>query len=307
MNPPVRLVAMNWSFDIPLATVHRICGDRVVARGENHQTLRADTARKSHEEVIWMFLQQSEELLDSEVDESIEMDIEEPLEDALARAVDGCVRILGVRRPSVEEIGQALAVARSYAPTTKREINGKKNKTKTPRYYALLPEVDVERLLDKRMKDDDVSQRGKGLYHILKASERVTDRPHITLVHEKGLPGDIELWERCKAIFALPTPPAFSIKLGHVVWNDRVMAITVSDFTVSTEDQDPDAKGAEFVGHLPEQLRERLHITVGTKNKDIPPVEAMYLVERWKKGEAGIESCPLEEIWVNGRIKGLLS
>jgi tRNA ligase len=300
---------MNWSFDLPLATIHRICGDRIVTRGENHQTLRADADGKSHEEVIWMFLQTSEELLDGEVDESIEMDVEESLEDALARAVEGCVRILGVPRPSVERIGQALAAARGYAPATKREMNEKqKQKAKAnPRYYALVPEVDVEKVLKKRMKADDVPQSGRDFYRLLTANERITDRPHITLVHEKGLPEDKDLWERCKAIFAMPTPPVFTFKLEHVVWNDRVMAITVSDVAVSKEHQDPETKGVEFIVNLPQELQERLHVTVGTKSKDVPPVEAKDLVASWKKREAGIQSCALDELWVKGSIKGLFS
>ena len=130
MQPPVRLLALNWSFDLPLATIHRICGDRVAARGENHQTLRADTTAKSHEDVIWLFLEKAEELLENEVDESVEMDVEESLEDALARAVDACVRILGVPRPSAEQMGQALAAARAYSPKKRGGNSEDKEKKK---------------------------------------------------------------------------------------------------------------------------------------------------------------------------------
>lgn len=127
---------MNWSFDLPLSSIHRICGDRIVSRGDNHQALHADMEGKAHEDVIWMFLNTAEELLDEEVDDSIEMNVEESLEDALARAVDGCVRILGVPRPTAEQIGQALAAARDYAPTTKKKA--KAEKPKPPRSHVPL-------------------------------------------------------------------------------------------------------------------------------------------------------------------------
>jgi hypothetical protein len=54
LSMPVHLLALNWSLDQPKATIHRICGDRVQQHGDNYQTLRADC--KSHEEVIWMFI-----------------------------------------------------------------------------------------------------------------------------------------------------------------------------------------------------------------------------------------------------------
>ena len=89
------------------------------------------------------------------------------------------------------------------------------------------------------------------------------------------------------------------------MWNDRVMAMTVCDLAVSTQEQDPDGKGVEFVANLSEELKDRLHVTVGTRSKDIPPFEARDMVMAWKKGEKGIESCRLDEVGVKGRVKGL--
>ncbi|KAJ3545835.1 hypothetical protein NM688_g5583 [Phlebia brevispora] len=103
----------------------------------------------------------------------------------------------------------------------------------------------------------------------------------------------------------MPTPPLFSCKLGHVVWDDRVMAVTVSDLSVSSDEEDPDAKGVEFAVQLPDEIREKMHVTVGTKTDDIRPVEARDLVARWKQGDEGIASCELQDVWVKGRIKGL--
>lgn len=71
MSPPVRLFALKWSPDKPLSTIHRICGDRVLYRGENHQTLRADKHAKEHEDDIWKFITGTQELADDEVDASV--------------------------------------------------------------------------------------------------------------------------------------------------------------------------------------------------------------------------------------------
>ena len=75
MSPPVQLLALNWLLDKPPSTIHRICADRVFHRGDKHQSLRADKVAKSHEEVIWQFIPNTEELSDSEVGVSVDMDL----------------------------------------------------------------------------------------------------------------------------------------------------------------------------------------------------------------------------------------
>jgi tRNA ligase len=116
MHPPVRLLALNWSLDRPHAEIHRICSDRILMRGANHQTLHGDTTDKSHENVVWMFLTGTEPLNKKEADATIEMVIGEDLEHALARVIDGIVRELGLPRPDAERVGAALAKVRRYMP-----------------------------------------------------------------------------------------------------------------------------------------------------------------------------------------------
>ncbi len=112
MHPPVRLLALYWSLDQPHAKTHRICADRILARGTNHQTLHGDEKGKAHESVLWQFLRTTEPLADGEADTVIEMDVQDDLEHALLRAVDAVVRVLGLPRPDAERVGAALARAR---------------------------------------------------------------------------------------------------------------------------------------------------------------------------------------------------
>ena len=72
-------------------------------------------------------------------------------------------------------------------------------------------------------------------------------------------------------------------------------------------EEDVGQEGSAFLSQLDPDLRERLHITIGTKDASVPPVEAGALVEAFKKGEKGMESVPLEGVYVKGRIKGLFS
>ncbi|KDQ53731.1 hypothetical protein JAAARDRAFT_182862 [Jaapia argillacea MUCL 33604] len=305
ISPPVRLLALSWTFDIPPAMVHRICGDRVLARGDKHQTLRADTLAKTHEEVIWKFLSEAEELSDDEVDVSVEMNIEDNFEQALKRVIGVCVKVLGVERPSEEKIQEALDAAAGYEPKTKKNEK-QTEKAALPRYFGLLPEVDLEDVLSKAMGPTNVPKEGQDFFKGIKAENRVAKRPHVTIAHFNNHREEVDLWERCMGIHKLPTGPLFKAKLGHVVWNDRVMAVTVEDLAVDSEGDAKGQEAQEFISKLPHEVRDRLHITVGTKNKDIKPVEAKELVEKWRKGEK-VGSVELEGLEVKGRLKGLFS
>lgn len=315
MDPPVRLLALNWSLDRPQATIHRICGDRVFARGNKHQTLRADTLAKAHEDVIWQFIRTSEELADQEVDMSIEMDLEDTLEQAVGRAAAACVSNLGLRQPSAEEIDEAVHKARDYVPQTKKpqeEKKKKKDEPSMPRYFGLLPEVDLIDVVGKKMEDaSDVPENGKAFWNALVAGHRVTLRPHITVVHSKSLPDAIELWERCSQLHRMALPPSFTFTLDHLVWNKRVMAITVDDFELdSSPDNNSSAgqEGSEFVSKLSEEVRNSLHITVGTSDPEVLPFEAKALVEAWRFGKrSGIGLLELDGLTARGRMKGLFN
>lgn len=325
MHPPVRLVALNWSLDQPLAVIHRICADRVLARGDNHQTLHGDITSKSHEDVLWQFLRNAEPLNDDDDDEAdatIEMNIGDDLEHSLARAIDGVVRVLGLPRPDAERVGVALAKARGYKPPVLKDDAKQVMTAKArapPRYFGLLAEIDLVDALDAHI----ISQPGgegplRKFWEELKRGGRVARNPHVTIVHSKNKEEHPEqhlpLWERCEALHALAAPPLFRARLGHVVVDEemRVMAATVEDLGVDDSlEGDEGQEGPWFVSQLDAALRERLHVTIGTKDASVPAVEARALVGSFRKGgteNGGLHSVPLDPgVYVRGRIKGLFS
>ncbi|KAN0059649.1 tRNA ligase [Thecaphora frezii] len=134
----IRTVALAWRLDgLPLNTLHRICSDRIVARGDKHQTLRADTAgaagTREHETVLWKFLEQlqpygsalggegSEGFGDAKFDETIWLSVDEGLEASLRTVIDGLCPMLGIEKPSDQRIQAALAKALEYRPAIKKE------------------------------------------------------------------------------------------------------------------------------------------------------------------------------------------
>lgn len=308
MSPPVRLLALNWALDDPPAMIHRICGDRVLHRGDNHQTLRADkSTAKSHEEVIWSFINDTQDLAAAEVDAIVDMEIEENFRQAVERAVKGVVKILGLELPSEEGITEALHAIEGYVPATKKRDEQKK-KAGAPRYYALLPEMDLFDYLDERLSESDVDKEIRDAWVTLKEGGRVPERPHVTIVHKNNINTEADLWNRCVALHVQVNPPSFTGYLGKVMWNGRVMAITVEDFGVEEDGPDGSQEGAEFVQRLPPDLRERLHITVGTRSRDILPVEAKSMIELWNdRSKDGVSILELNDVVVRGRIKGLFA
>jgi tRNA ligase len=301
MDPPVRLLALHWDFNQPLATIHRICGDRILNRGENHQTLRANPL-KSHEEIVWKFIDGRQELTENEVDACIEMEIGESMEQALDRAIDGCVRFLGLQKPDKEKVSAALTLARGYKPQ-KKKAQGKIDDSQ-PRYFGLLAEVEIRQILAPAFSNSNVPERGRNFWDTLSMNDRVTTKPHITIVHSKTQQDDRDLWDRCTNLRLLPQPPQFEFRLGSVVWNERVMAITVEDITVCEDG--PNREGAEFITHI-QDITNGLHITIGTRDKDVSPFEARSLVQSWKQGEAkdGAGSLTLPNTRTKGRLHGL--
>lgn len=304
-DPPVRLLALNWAFDKSSpATIHKICSARIYDRGGNHQTLQADV-HKNYENVICDFIEKSEVLEAGEADAVIEMDINEDLEHALDRAVDGCVRILGLEKPDQEKVGLALAAARGYTPAGvgKRE---KQKKGKRPRYYGIVPNVDLLELLDPFFSEggDAVVVDGREFFTELKNTGRITEKPHITIVHKNSLHSESahQLWARCSKLH--PSSTIFTFHLGSVIWNDRVMAIVI-DGVLPVDDGDEE--GRSFVNQLPQEVLTKLHITVGTARGDIRPFEARALVEDWRRDGKSVKCLELANQPSRGPIEGLFS
>ena len=267
-----------------------------------------------------MFINSSQELTPSEVDNVVEMELGESLEDAVKRAVEGCVAVMGLEMPSDEKIQEGLDIMRGYTPTFKKPDDPEDKKFEA-RYFGLLPEMNLEELLDRALANEN--QPIKDFWEELKTNNRVIKRPHVTITHRNSIDTERDLWNRCTTLHEMPTAvPQFKGTLRNVLWNGRVMAITVEDFDVvveaaegssspgeSSNEQQPETEGREFVSNLPDNVRSRLHITVGTRYATIKPVEAKSMAEQWRRGEKEhdmIKSFKLNvDQVVYGRIKGL--
>ncbi|KDQ11520.1 hypothetical protein BOTBODRAFT_57305 [Botryobasidium botryosum FD-172 SS1] len=296
---PVRLIALHWPLSLPLTTVHRICGDRVAIRGDNHQSLRADED-KGHEEIIWKFITGAEELDENEVDDVIEMDVREDLETSIRRAAEELARLLNLDFPSTDQIADGFDAARGYKTTLRKDMTSARRDP--TRYFGFLIEIDLEDVVTKALLGSE-SATGAQIWGKLKKDKRIIRRPHITIVHAKNLPGEQQLWDRCYALRNLELPPLFKFNLGSVVFNDRVMAISVD--SLSVDGDTGGGEGAELLKSFSGTLVGQWHITVGTVSEDVPPYEGSHLVRGWRSDRAFAESIELKGATAAGRVKGL--
>ena len=298
----VRLLALNWSFDQPPAAIHRICSDRIQQRIDNNPTLPADSSSHSHEDVTWLFINTAQELTPDEVDNVVEMKVGESMEESVKRAIEGCVSVMGLEMPSDAKIQEGLEIAKNYVPPVKIP----EEKKSVVRCYGLLPMVNLEELLDRAFANED--QSNKHFWTQLKTDRRISKRPHIKTIHRCDRDTESDLWNRCVALHKMSTaiPPLFKGTLSNVIWNGRVMAITVDDIDVASTSSESN-EGREFVSNFPHEARSRLHIVVGTKHEGIRPLEAKVMVQNWRRGEEldKIKSIKLVDLSVFGRIKPL--
>ncbi|RXW16814.1 hypothetical protein EST38_g9030 [Candolleomyces aberdarensis] len=302
------------------------------------------------------------------------------------RAVEGVCGILGMDVPSNEKIREAVEHVRRYEdelalralnrPGSKKSDKSKmkeafggaaaKKKKDVVRYYGLLPEVNLVKLVDSTLEalaeskesdaDREVRENLEALWAKLKSGNRPTKRPHVTLVHKnqlKDIPAEDDgggnvkdLWEACAEVHELEGSPLFEGRLGSLVWNERVLAVTFEDVGLPIPPPDDDGqqlieegleqlslnssapsgpskrafKSASIVLsniNADEPLKERLHVTIGTRDGKVSPVEAKTIVEEWRRRGAkeGADGDGDERIWavsaggvrVKGLVKGLIS
>lgn len=266
-------------------------------------------------------MNETEELSLNEVDACIEMNLEDTIEEAVRKAIKGVSDILDLPVPEDERIAESLALISAYEPSTKaKEAPITATSDAEVRYFGILPELDATSLLDDALGRDMVTAEGfpvpdevSSFWRNLKVEGRNTKRPHITIVHYQDMQIYTDLWTRCLAIHSIARGPAplFKGRLGTILCNGRVLCVTVEDLQLAPAKEEIAAKEAsegvvgEFIENIPVEVKNRLHVTLGTKAEDVPAVESKGLVERWKGGETeGTWAVELNNVEFVGRLKG---
>ncbi|KAL7423003.1 tRNA ligase [Cryptotrichosporon argae] len=322
----VRLVALAWNIERhPHHRVLRVCADRVVARGENHQTLRpaAHGGEHDHEIIVGSFLRNYESADLELFDATISVELLDDPRTALVSVIDGLVDVLKLKRPSEQEIDKALDAAKAYRATpraTEMTVPAKR-----VRYYGLAPELDLSALaalVAAQSMADAAAASARQLVERLGRDERFTKVPHVTLAHEANVaqekalladasPGPEErAWDACKRV--ADGGGQFEFDVVRAVWDDRLMALLLSPLRAG-------AGTAPLA--LSDTTTEYLHVTVGTVGDEVRGFESRGVIRRAREaeregkqaGEAGEAVEGGGQVWwvdiepVNGegRVKGM--
>lgn len=305
----VRLVAVAWSLNaLPLNAIHHICSDRIAKRGENHQSLRS-TDNKEYEQILWQFLRNLESFGsgekgggdqghgDSAFDNLIRLDVNASIEQNLHKLIRELTPLLGLSVPEDKEVKIALGKATEYKVSLKKDVTGAP--VQRIRYYGLAIEANIIDALHDVLAPYPIALEAFGK---LKGENRLIRTPHVTLVHssevEEGKLSARKRWETFSRLANTPNPPLFTMFIDLIAWDDRAMALGVSEVSGKDVPELYSLQGKQW----------RPHITLGTFAESIRPFEAnrVLLEADAGKNKENIHCIRLKEsIHLQARIKGM--
>lgn len=300
------MIALCWDVDkVPGNVLQRICSDRILVRGENHQSLRADEESKVHELILQRFVNQYQPFdqalngdSDGAYDEVVHINPELSKLEMLHAIIDSLVPLLALKRPSNEDIANALEKAEAYKPSLRKD---QLEDTYKIRYYGIALEIDLRCFLQPFCDNQT------HLLAELIKRDRVEKKPHITIVHEKEVTNTElpeteqqvfkQLWKNCQ-LLALKNQDVNVVLGPRLMWDRRVMCLEMSNLEPADRFGDANRMKA-------------FHVTIGTASADINGVEGKWLMEAVQKGEtqskAGGDIAVLDigTHSAQGRVRGL--
>ncbi|CAN9151463.1 unnamed protein product [Alternaria alternata] len=189
---------------------------------------------------------------------------------------------------------------------------------KAPRmeYFSVrLDTARINSILDSLFNDKDANTAR--MYKQLKQTRRVQNEFHVTLIHRASAPQNQEYWDKLGKLHDAcqktnssgawePELGTCDVLLERVVWDDRIMCFVVRLNGSSTLQVDDGAAGTATTEELLfETVNPMAHVTVGTADQSIKPMESNALLQRWLNGGSGGDT-GIGEVSVRGSqvIKG---
>jgi tRNA ligase len=282
----VRFIGIKWNVDdLPYHRVLRVCSERVVKRGDNHQTLRPDlTIEAEHEAIVGQFLRNFKQPDADDFEKLIPVEVTDDSRVVLEKVVDGIIELIGLTKPSEEELDEALKVAAEYK--TKTPYHAPAKISRAIRYFGLAPEIDLSELVSTILAQSP-NATAESLFTDIKSNYRITAKPHVTLSHEKNVESERErlpngphqkCWDQCKLLAADSAASMYKYNITHLVWDDRAMSLIIDALHPCDE--------ATVQLEVPEDYAKHLHITVGTRSEEISAFESRGIVAVAQEGIA---------------------
>ncbi|KAL2267076.1 hypothetical protein VTJ83DRAFT_4353 [Remersonia thermophila] len=339
-----KLVALNFVHN-DIDAVRQVTRERVLARGDNHQTIQAATDMDKVIGIMEGFIHRYEPC-DPEKEPDAGFDAIIDLDPTAGSRVNLETVVKELNRlypnflkevPSAEAMDEAVQFAlENYKPDLRHVIPdrsknnknkqaaqqpqqaAKKEKKKPLEYMSVdVPAKDITSILDKTFNASIPLDQSR-FYKQLQGTRRVQAKFHVTLMHRASSKEYPELWKRYAEIVERDgaTHPdgrlgELDVQLERVVFDDRIMAIVVRLVPVPEDGDGPGEDGGD--GKPKWQCVNRVaHITVGTRDDSVKPKESNALLERWLEVGSGKDT-GIGELVVEGKplvrgiVRGVLS
>ncbi|KAL2120936.1 hypothetical protein VTJ04DRAFT_4963 [Mycothermus thermophilus] len=332
-----RLVALNFVHD-DIEAIRQVTRERVLARGDNHQTIQAASDMNKVIGIMEGFINRyepcdPEKEPDAGFDAIIDLDPTAGSRENLETVVRELHRIYPnfmKEVPSAEEMDKAIQFALdNYKPDLKHIIpdrskdkknkqaeqpaqqQPKKEKKKPLEYMSVdMPTKEVLAALEKTFRPNLPAEQLR-FYKQLQGTRRVQAKFHVTLMHRATAKEHPELWKRYNEILerdGARHPDGrlgeLDVQLERVVFDDRIMAIVVRLIPVEDADDDAAAPPAAEDGSEKkpkwECVNRVAHITIGTRDDSVKPKESNDLLARWLETGSG-EGTGIGELVIEGK------
>ncbi|KAF4122376.1 tRNA ligase [Geosmithia morbida] len=324
-----KIVCLNFRHDEnAIQEIRNVTRDRIIGRGDNHQTIHAATDKDKFLGVMESFINrfepcQPEGRPDDGFDAVIDLDptfqSRQNLETTIKELIKHFPNLIS-DVPSGEQLDAAIEYALSYKPNLKHNIPGrgkkgkdqpeksaqkqKEPKKKPLEYISVgVPTQIINALLDSSF-EGETSEISR-FYLQLKQSRRVQGEFHVTLMHRASSKDCPELWQKYTALYKEAEEAGKpNEKLGdcgvmaeRAVFDDRIMAIVVR-----LADEEDKWKCLNRVAH----------VTVGTRDDSVKPKESNDLLAKWLEQGCTDENRIKEVIFKNkatlkGEVRAVLS
>ncbi|KAI9004108.1 RNA ligase-domain-containing protein [Gaertneriomyces semiglobifer] len=295
------VIALDWGIekmvkDLGLEQLVNICAQRVLQRGENHQSLTPSRA-KDFKQIIRSFAMKRDALdLRGPADKGIDEVIALSLTDSPEQHLKKILPTLGLALPTAEGFQKALDEALTVTETVRKEVKDMSAQKKT-RYYGISIDktFDIAKFVDEVFsKHPEADRTFWDELQNARLPEQKAKGWHITLCMKgKGGPTAEELCATYEAQIKryitdnsgsiqqdpggrTTAGPSVSVDVEELVWDDRIICLSVSL---------PD--GVRCMNPVP-------HITVCTQD-GVQPVTSNEVLGWVKEGTADGK--------VRGRIK----
>lgn len=344
INPAIRFVALHYVHDPKsekLPSIRKVTQERVLARGDNHQTIQAGT--KSSQEIISImdgFLSRFEpvnpnEEPDNGFDRIIDLDVTASSRENLGTVVNYLQSNypgLFKHTPNSEELDRAIEGAlRDYQPDIKHDLSFRSNKSKSQNwndsgrqnasgrapstsqssqleYFCIrLPSGEIHASLESVFSP--LTTETSKFYYQLKKSRRIKSSFHVTLMHRLSLEQNPELWDRLtslhSAALASSSTPNSDHSSDHILGKCRVQLERV------VWDRRVMCIVARLLDEGWETSNTVAHVTIGTASPHIKPIESNSLLERWMElgsgGTTGLQEAEIKgNTIVHGDVKAMM-